>query len=201
MKIELHAIASRLLLTLAVLLGLTSIGCGDDPAAKDTEKTFGIGSGVGGRARTGDLTKKGLVVEPIDLNGDGTDDQWILKDSAGIKRFERDMNFDGKVDVWQYPRDGVIVEEEMDFDYDGRVDLVVFYEDAKPVKKYMSVDFAGILTIAKYYDKEGNLLRVERDQDANGTADIFEYYENKRRVRIGWDENGDGSPDRFDTLE
>lgn len=202
MKTEFRSTASLMTRACVLAFGLLLVGCGDDPAAKDAEKTFGVGSGVGGRARTGDLTRKGLAVEPIDLNADGTDDQWVLKDSAGIKRYERDMNFDGKVDVWQYPnRDGQITEEEMDFDYDGRVDLVVFYEDTKPVKKYMSVDFAGILTIAKYYDKEGNLLRVERDQDANGTADIFEYYENKRRVRIGWDENGDGSPDRFDTLD
>jgi hypothetical protein len=198
MKNEFQTTLPRLLFALAIFM----MGCGDDPAAKDADNTLGAGSGEGGRARAGDLSRKGLTAEPFDLNADKKDDQWVFKDSTGVRRYERDMNFDGKVDVWQYPdKAGVIAEEEMDFDYDGRVDLVVFYEEGIAVKKFMSVDFAGILTIAKYYDKAGSLLRVERDEDANGTADIFEYYENDRRVRVGWDENGDGAPDRFDTLD
>ncbi|MEZ4461739.1 MAG: hypothetical protein R3E66_18860 [bacterium] len=189
-------------MALVCIAALGAIACGDEQAAKDSEKTLGLGSGESGRARTGDLTRKGFVVEELDLNADKKSDQWVIKDAATIVRYERDMNFDGKVDVWQYPdASGAIIEEEMDFDYDGRVDLVVFYEAGIAVKKFMSVDFAGILTIAKYYDNAGELLRVERDEDANGTADIFEYYEKKRRVRIGWDENGDGAPDRFDTLD
>lgn len=202
MKNETHTIASRMLLALLVLAFASITACSDEPAHKDAEKPLSLESGEGGRARNNDLGRKDLSVEPLDLNGDGTDDQWVLKDSARVVRYERDMNFDGKVDVWQYPdASATIVEEEMDFDYDGRVDLVAFYEAGVAVKKYMSVDFAGVLTIAKYYDKQGKLLRVERDEDANGTPDIVEYFENNRRVRVGWDENGDGLPDRFDTLD
>ena len=157
---------------------------------------------AGGRARFKTITRDGFAVEDVDLNGDGKNDQWTIKDSNGPKRYERDMNFDGKVDMWQYPGpDGVIEEEEMDLDLDGKIDVVVFYKDGIVSKKAMSIDFTGRLSLIKFYDIKGNLLRIERDDDGDGAADVFEYYENKRRVRIGWDEDGDGNPDRFDSLQ
>jgi hypothetical protein len=190
-------------IAILLILALSTLACGEDTSAKkDAVKVTSLGTGEGGRARAGDLKRDGYAVEAVDLNQDEKPDQWVVKDSARTVRIERDMNFDGKVDVWSYPAkdSDQIVEEEMDLDLDGRVDLVVFYQNNLPTKKHLSLDFSGKFSITKFYDQQGSLLRVERDEDGNGVADIFEYYENNQRVRVGWDETGDGQPDRFDTL-
>ena len=125
-----------------------------------------------------------------------------MKDAAATRWVERDLNFDGQVDMWQYPGpDGTVSEEQMDIDLDGRVDVVVYYEAGVVTRTEMSINFAGYFSIVKYYDKRGHLLRVERDDDEDGLVDVWEYYEKERRVRIAWDENDDGQPDRFDTLD
>lgn len=112
------------------------------------------------------------------------------------------MNFDGQIDIWQYFDDASnLLEEEMDLDYDNKIDLVAFYKDGVVARKAMSVGFGGAFSIEKFYDAEGKLLRVERDQDNDGVTDLWEYYnQDGKRERIGWDTNGDGTPDEFDQL-
>ena len=193
---------------MVLILGLVLIallaGCGkdaEDNADRDRRGMFGS-KATGERARYGNLKRDAYKVQAIDLNQDGEPDQWTVKDASQTRWIERDLNFDGRVDLWQYPgADGEIVEEEMDLDLDGYVDVVVYYDAGVVTRKEMSIDFAGVFSIAKYYDKQGNLLRVERDDDGDGLVDVWEYYEKNQRVRIGWDENGDGQPDSFDTLE
>lgn len=179
-------------------------GCGkkaDEDADRDRQGMFGS-KATGERARYGNLKRDSFTVQPMDLNQDEQPDQWTVKDSARTRWIERDLNFDGRVDMWQHPgKGGEIVEEEMDLDLDGYVDVVVYYEAGVVTRKELSIDFDGQFSIVKYYDKQGNLLRVERDDDGDQLVDVWEYYEKNRRVRIGWDENDDGQPDNFDTLE
>lgn len=178
-------------------------GCGDRADEVDRDGLTGIGTKpTGARARTGTLTRKGFTVDSVDLNQDEEADQWTYTVPGRTERIERDLNFDGEVDLWQYPgADGQIIEEEMDLDLDGRVDVVVYYDGGTVTRKELSTDFVGLFTIVKFYDKGGELLRVERDEDGDSDVDVWEYYEKKQRVRIGWDEDNDGQPDRFDTLE
>lgn len=155
------------------------------------------------RARHGNLSRNDRQVDTYDLNEDGDADQWVIQSTSGeLIRNERDMNFDGKVDLWQYPgSDGEIVEEEMDLDLDGTVDLVAYYKDGTVRRKKIAVSFKEDFSIVKIYNEEGQLLRVERDEDEDDRTDVWEYYDDQgNRERIGWDENGDGVPDTFDDL-
>ncbi len=180
-----------------------AMACGGDDAAEKDDSMFRGSSDGEGRARFDNLSRKGLQVTGADLNQDGEEDQWVLKDGDSTKRVERDLNFDGAVDMWQYPDgSGGFKEEEMDLDLDGTVDVVVYYENGVLTRKEISLDFRGGFSIVKFYDANGKLLRVERDTSTppDGKADAFDYYENGRRVRTGIDEDGDGVPDTFDDI-
>lgn len=188
---------------LLVFIVIAACGGVDDEAEKDARERGAQGGEVSGeRARFDSLRTEGYVVEATDLNQDEQPDQWVVKDNVRTQRIERDLNFDGQVDLWQYPdAKGQIVEEEMDLDMDGAVDVVVYYRDGVVTRKEMSIDFRGNFSIAKFYDKQGELLRVERDEDGDRDIDVWEYYEKGQRVRVGWDEDDDGQPDRFDTFD
>lgn len=190
------------LVSCILVLGPLSAGCGGSDVTDEKEDGMRADAGgEGGRARLNNLQREGYTVETVDLNQDGQPDQWTFKTANRVVRYERDMNFNGNVDVWQYPDEsGAIIEEEMDLDLDGVVDLVVHYKDDVVTRKRMSVDFSGDFSVTKFYDKNGDLLRVERDENRDGAPNVFEYYEDNRMVRVGWDENGDGNPDRFDSL-
>ncbi|MFW5967636.1 MAG: hypothetical protein ACOCV2_08970 [Persicimonas sp.] len=156
-----------------------------------------------GRARHGNLSTEEYEVEKLDLNDDDETDQWIYKTDEGTVRIERDMNFDGSVDMWQHlDEEGDVVEEELDLDRNENVDVVAYYKDDTVRKKVVSVDFDEGFSIVKIYDKDGQLLRVERDEDGDGTPNVWEYYDDDgERERIGWDRTGDGKPDEFDNLD
>lgn len=197
--------APHLVAVLSCLLSL-SVACGDeaDQAEKDAKSANNkVVKPTDQRARDKNLKRDGLSVKTFDLNNDQKPDQWELaRDAAVRERAERDLNFDGQVDVWQYfDKAGLLIEEEMDLDFDGRVDMVSFYNpEGLLIRKELSLDFGGKFTVYKYYDAQGELLRIEQDEDEDGKIDRWDFYENKRRVRIGWDENSDGVPDRFDDL-
>lgn len=179
-------------------------GCGsDEEASKDSANVPKESVSLSKqRVRTGSASRNALAIKTYDLNQDGKPDQWILSDEGKLVRIERDLNFDGRIDQWQYPDGaGEIVEEEMDLDRDGKIDVVTFYSKGIVSRKELALDFTGKFTIAKIYNNRGTLLRIERDEDADGVTDVWEYYEGGRRVRIGWDENKDGAPDRFDTMQ
>ena len=192
-------LAYKIAILFLVVFGAMACG-GDDAAERDDQMVRGSADGEG-RARFNNLSRGGLTPVGSDLNQDGEDDQWILKDGDSVKRIERDINFDGEVDMWQYPDgSGSFKEEEMDLDLDGTVDVVVYYENGVVTRKEISLDFQSGFSIVKFYDAEGNLLRVERDTNDDGKADAFDYYEDGQRVRTGIDKDGDGTPDTFDDL-
>src|SRR5690554_173917 len=201
--------SSALLLAGLSIASLGALGCGGDQADKATQDSERKTSAqqrpdgpAGERHRFGSIDNTGLQVETADLNDDGKPDQFTYKNAQRVVRVERDMNFDGQIDIWQYFDDASnLLEEEMDLDYDNKIDLVAFYKDGVVARKAMSVGFGGAFSIEKFYDAEGKLLRVERDQDNDGVTDLWEYYnQDGKRERIGWDTNGDGTPDEFDQL-
>lgn len=186
-----------LILACIALMGAGSLGCASKSGAEDE----GVDTREP-RARHGNLSTRGLDVVQADLNGDDRPDQWSLFNSQGqLLRVERDLNFNGQVDMWQhYSPEGDLIEEEMALDTDGVVDVVAFYRDGKLHEKWMSTGFDGQFPIRKRYDNQERLLRVERDSNGDGRADIWEFFENGQRVRIGWDTTGDGQADSFDQL-
>lgn len=205
----------RVLAASVLVVGLVAGGCGnknEEAAEKDAEKAKEKKdkdkdlpeSAYEKRKRRDELEREGKKVESFDLNQDGRNDQWEIRaeKSGTLLWIARDMNFDGQIDVWQYPDDaGEVVEEEMDLDMDGTVDLVTYYKGGKVRRKKLSVNFDEQFSIVKFYNKEGKLLRVERDEDRDGTTDVWEYYDDKgNRERVGWDENNDGVPDKFDKM-
>ena len=197
----------RILSFLATTALTLSVGCGNDEEAKRDADALADGPKTnaeqGERHRNGNLATEGFSVRTEDLNRDKQPDQWYFTDASGnASRVERDLNFDGDVDLWQYPdANGTVVEEEMDLDRDGRVDVVTYYDEAGGLtKKELALDFAGSFTVFKYYNEKGQLLRVEQDEDADGKVDRWDYYENDKRVRVGWDEDSDGIPETFDDV-
>ncbi len=180
-----------------LLVGMGLMGCSsssssvvDDEADERPE-----------RARYGSLQTSGLEVEKVDLNGDDQPDQWIYRDDEGeIVRIERDLDFNGQIDMWKHYEGGELVEEEMSLDVHPSVDVVTFYREGRVVRQLMASQYDQTFPIEKIYDSEEQLLRVERDTSSNGQVDVWEYYEDGERARIGWDTTGDGQPDRFDRL-
>lgn len=156
------------------------------------------------RARYGSINNEGLGIQSFDLNEDGKPDQFRYTTADGnVVRVERDLNFNGRIDMWQYFDDvGNVIEEEIDLDLDGKVDLVVFYNlEGIVTRKLLALNFDGRPAIEKFYGAQGQLLRLERDESGDGQTDVWEYYDNGRRVRIGWDTTQDGKPDTFDQLQ
>jgi hypothetical protein len=190
-------------LAVVVMVAVTaagSIACGGSNGVDDEVVTQEI---LPERARHNNLVQDGLTVEKADLNGDDRPDQWSFFDEAGtLVRVERDLNFNGQVDMWQYfDESGALIEEEMNLDASGaQVDVVAFYENGKVVRKIMGIGFDGSFPIEKFYDGQERVLRVERDSTGDGQVDVWEYFENGERRRVGWDTTGDGQPNRFDQL-
>lgn len=134
----------------------------------------------------------------VDVNGDDRPDQWEYYKNGASAVTARDFNFDGNPEVWRYyGANGRVVEEEYNLDPDPHIDVIHYLEGGTTRRKLISVDFQGKFTIEKFYDKQGNLLRVERDSDGDGQPETWEYFEDGKRVRIGWDEDLDGVADTF----
>lgn len=120
-----------------------------------------------------------LICREADVNSDGIKDVVRHYDEEGSPlREEADRDFDGQMDILTYYDAGEVIRQELDTNADGRMDTKIFFEDGKP-------------------------LRAERDQAGRSTAtewkpDTWEYYEEGRLVRMGFDLDGDGEVDRWD---
>ena len=150
------------------------------------------------RARHDNLSSAGLTVTTSDLDRDGQVDQWRFSDpvSGRSVRVERDIDFDGRVDLYEYyDAVGALIEEEMLLDFDDQVDVVRFYRGQALVRRELATGFDGHFAVVKYYDARGLPLRVERDINGDGAVDLWEYFEDDQVVRVGRDEDGDGTPE------
>ena len=146
---------------------------------------------------------KNEVVDKADVDGDGKPDAFIYykKDPKTGKKLlvrkEVDLNGDGKIDLTKYyDAHGDCIKDEMDLDFDGKVDRIVKYKDNKLYMVLLSSGFDGKFDIKEFFDK-GQVVLIKRSTKKNGVFDEFQYFVNKRLVRIGWDKDGDGQPEVF----
>ena len=213
--------------TLGVLLA-SSLGCG--PSTEQTKKTAkpsANASAAGGQQQPIQFQVDGnTAIERIDINGDKRPDVYkfyrvvgAAADGAKSKdlkkvliRKEMDVNFDQKIDVVQYYAGAsgkeVLVREEMDLDFDGRVDTTRHYKGGYISLVELDLGFDGRTDTWRYYQltktEEGKavnrLVEKRRDTNGDGGVDVWEYYAGGKITKIGYDTNGDGSPDRFKRL-
>ncbi|RME29401.1 MAG: hypothetical protein D6798_00140 [Deltaproteobacteria bacterium] len=150
---------------------------------------------------TEEVNSEGLLVQAIDVNGDGRADVFNYmrerEDNAPLMvRKETDLNWDGRIDVRAWFDDsGVLEKEEMDGDFDGRVDWTDHYQGGKRVLSEIDTDFDGTYDLFKYYEG-AKVRRKERDTDRDGSVDLWEYLDDQGRVvKTGRDLDGDGVMD------
>jgi hypothetical protein len=194
------------------------VGCGSSADAKRDEGSPGPSSGSEESGSVQTEQDGTSSIERIDINGDQKADVFkffrVLSGTGDtakrvLIRKEMDVNFDQKIDIVQYfageAGKEVLVREEMDLDFDGRVDETRHYKDGHKSLVELDMGFDGRTDTWRYYQKtqteDGRtvvrLVEKRRDTDGDGTVDVWEYYTAGSLQKIGYDTNGDGSPDRF----
>jgi hypothetical protein len=186
-------------LTLAVLLmTMWSLAACGAPQEEVTASTVSQPP----RVRFGTLDRSTLGSSAIDLNGDGEADQVSWTSGSGaLFMVERDLDFDGASDMYEYYEGNTVVEQEFQLDFDRAIDMVSYYVNGQLVRKEMSTTFDGQFTLSKFYDGSGQLTRVERDANADGRVDAWEFYTAGVLSQVGYDDNGDGQPDAMNSVE
>lgn len=152
------------------------------------------------------LPEEGLVVQEVDLDGDGKPEIWNLfqerEDAPRLRvRKKVDLNFDGRVDVVSHFDDtGALYLEEMDADLDGVLDWTDHYKDGVRVLAEVDTNFDGRPDVFSYYavgaDGKTYIDRKERDTNGDGKIDAWERFDPSGAVvRTGRDTDGDGKMD------
>lgn len=163
-------------------------------------------------ARVHELPRADERVTPFDLDHDGKPDVWDYTvqvpgpDGRMVERRDReelDMNSDGQVDLvkWFDAHDQ-LARETLDLDFDGKVDQVNLYEHGLISRKERDLDGDGRPDQTAIYGaagtpEAGQRVREERDTNADGKVDVWEYYEHGRLVRVGKDLDFDGQVDQW----
>jgi hypothetical protein len=161
------------------------------------------------------------AIERIDINADDKPDVFKfyrlidpnaknLKEAKKVLvRKELDVNFDQRFDIVQYytgkPNKEILVREELDLDFDGRIDSTRHYKDGHLRLVELDLGFDGKTDTWRYYQLTKNdqgktvnrLIEKRRDENGNGSIDVWEYFTKGELTKIGYDTTGDGSPDRF----
>jgi hypothetical protein len=195
-------------------LALTLVAaCGTEKklqTAKDRASALGNDiEGSGGKRC--DASLPGREVSEYDTSGDNVADirKVYMSLGSGVETRlvmicrETDLNSDGQKDVIRYYDDeGRSLREESDRDFDGKMDLALVFQDGQVVRKEMDEDGDGILDTKIFYEG-GNPEHAERDLEGRSTQVDFrpnrwEYYEDRRIVRMGTDLDGDAKVDRWD---
>lgn len=198
----------------AGLVGLIACGGADaaDPETTRSKRMEGVTSlYTGPEGNRCDAKVAGREESEYDTSGDQVPDvrkvfQQIGKDEERrllmICR-ESDLNQDGTKDVIrQYNDEGRPIREEADRDFDGRIDAVTYFDTGEIVRQELDTTGNGRVD-TKIFFEDGQPLRAERDLKARSTPkqwrpNRWEYYENKRIVRMGTDLDGDGKVDRWE---
>jgi hypothetical protein len=151
-----------------------------------------------------------LIINPFDLNNDGTADMWKVftptqqfvdgKASIRLVRKEMDTNFDGRVDLWLlYNDQESLKEQHADTHFQGVVTQRDLFEKGQLIRRehYPNGFTPGDdthPTSRKYY-KSGKLFKVELDPNADGLINRWEIFIQGRLAQIGYDHDGDGRAD------
>jgi hypothetical protein len=95
---------------------------------------------------------------------------------------------------------GQLALVEYDSNHDGRADYIAHYEDRRIRLIEVDEDQDGFIDRWEHYDANGVLEKIGRWRHVKGKADIWRYPgPNGLAVRIDYDEDGDGRPDRSET--
>jgi hypothetical protein len=155
------------------------------------------------------LDDPGLVLQEIDLDGDGRADVTNIyreRADAGRVHVEKklDLNLDGQVDVISsFDESGALETERIDRDFDGAFDWTDHYKGGVRVMAETDNNFDGRTDVWFYYavgeDGRPRIDRKERDTDGDGRIDFWERFDGEGNVtRTGRDTDGDGKMDERD---
>lgn len=185
------------------LFAFTAPGCSsDDQARPDADPTEGRPH------MTTEETDDGMIAEYVDSNGDGNADIVRYYEEyedprdadrmvRQLRKMEIDATDDGTYNVERhYDEYGNLDSEKVDKDLDGTFDAILEFSGGElSRKKILDDDGDDVQERRIYY--EGQLVRVERDENGDGEIDRWEYYEDQVLMRIGHDTTGDGSVDTW----
>ena len=145
-----------------------------------------LGAACGGRGcgGTGGLPPSGL---PTVKRGDGR--EYRVLDKGPWKGY-----YDGQ---------GRIAIVEYDSDGDGRPDYIAHYDERRQIRLIeVDEDHDAWVDRFEHYDAAGVLEKVGRWRKQRGRADEWTYRgPDGRPARIEYDDDGDGTPERAETLK
>jgi len=120
-----------------------------------------------------------------------------------LARIEVDLNFDGKVDKRSSynPDTGKLEKVEINYDFDDAFDMVSYYDaEGNLEAQKVDRDFDGKPDVLKRF-KGGLLYSRQIDANGDGKWDLWEYFTKKGDIyRLGKDLDGDGTPEYFEDL-
>jgi hypothetical protein len=154
------------------------------------------------------------LIERYDLNADGNGDLEkvfiVFKNEQGedqklIREKRLDLDYNGKFDlIARYDSKGVLVSESMDLDFDGKFDAENTYRDGHLAIQHLAPGFDGRVAVWNEFNEKGELIKKGRDtttDDQFQRPNYWEYYDEQKLVRIGYDRDGDGKPEYFEDSE
>ena len=146
------------------------------------------------RAYDGNLDDKYDVIRYLDEVPDPEDPSLTIRK---LRKMELDVNYDGRIDVIRtYDEAGKLRTEESDLNLDGTPDIISHYDRGALAKKEILEPGTRRVLATRFY-AAGNVLRVEKDTNADTKIDYWEYYEQGVLDRIGRDFNGDERADSW----
>ncbi len=134
----------------------------------------------------------------LDLDGDGRTDEihYIDPDSGALLRKEEDRDGDGNSDVWNRYEARQLVERTLDSNSDGSPDVWEHYTDGRARVRFLDTDHDGKRDTSYLY-QDGVLAEKRRDAADDGTIDRVEFFDQRHRVHMIEDSNGDGQMDTW----
>lgn len=192
------------LLSTTVICGLVACSSGPDYSGDETLSE----SGEVTPAFEAETEEDGYIVERLDTRGDGhpdiiryfeeyRDPRDETRTRRRLRRMEIDATGDQQVNVRRHYDDhGNIHREENDLNLDGTMDSTLYFVGGELARKEL-LDPTGEYIEERRIYYEGQLVRVDIDQNGNGETDRWEYYEDSVLMRIGRDTVGDGAADTW----
>jgi hypothetical protein len=131
----------------------------------------------------------GLPPKPLPMVTDPDGRKYYLLDKGEFKGY--------------YDTLGQIARVEYDSNKDGRADYIAHYGPNRQVRLIeVDEDYDAWIDRWEYYDADGKLEKVGRWRRTRGKADVWRFPgKDGIPVRVEYDDDGDGRPDRVEVLE
>jgi hypothetical protein len=112
-----------------------------------------------------------------------------------------DVNGDGRADIRTVIRGGQVFCRETDANFDGRVDVVRFFDaQGQPVRVEDDYDFDGRIDVVASYEN-GEIRTDVLDTNFDGRTDTWRDYRNGRVIELRRDANSDGRVDTWESFD